>query len=286
MGILVPGSLHYDIMIDVPHQPEKGETVLGSRTSFKFGGKGGNQAISCAKQGQKVRFVGAIGDDANGSYLVSVLKDTGVDVSHIQKLPGLTSGMSVAMTDKTGDYAAVVSSNTNQLIPLELFDDESVWADISMVVLQNEINPQANEKVGKSAKKRGIKVCMNAAPITDAYSPVFDHVDLMVVNAVEARDICGISVNDLDSAKEAAIALTKRFSEVVVTAGGDGVAYANVKGTNGCIQGKRINLVSTHGAGDCFMGALCAQLNSGKPLEQACSYANDIAAIHVSTPSS
>nr|WP_321239451.1 hypothetical protein [uncultured Tolumonas sp.] len=40
--ILVVGSLHYDIMVDAHHRPEKGETVIGTGCSYKFGGKGGN----------------------------------------------------------------------------------------------------------------------------------------------------------------------------------------------------------------------------------------------------
>jgi len=38
--IVVVGSLHYDIMLDAPHRPEKGETVMGTACRYKFGGKG------------------------------------------------------------------------------------------------------------------------------------------------------------------------------------------------------------------------------------------------------
>lgn len=38
--IAVTGSLHYDIMLDAHHRPEKGETVMGNACHYKFGGKG------------------------------------------------------------------------------------------------------------------------------------------------------------------------------------------------------------------------------------------------------
>jgi ribokinase len=38
--IVVAGSLHYDIMLDAHHRPEKGETVMGTGCAYKFGGKG------------------------------------------------------------------------------------------------------------------------------------------------------------------------------------------------------------------------------------------------------
>lgn len=41
--IAVAGSLHYDIMIDAHHRPEKGETVMGTACRYKFGGKGGTR---------------------------------------------------------------------------------------------------------------------------------------------------------------------------------------------------------------------------------------------------
>ena len=43
-AVVVVGSLHYDIMVDAPDRPRKGETVAGRSWAPKFGGKGGNQA--------------------------------------------------------------------------------------------------------------------------------------------------------------------------------------------------------------------------------------------------
>src|ERR1700722_20926626 len=45
-AVIVVGSLHYDIMVDAPTAPRKGETIAGRRWSPKFGGKGGNQAVA------------------------------------------------------------------------------------------------------------------------------------------------------------------------------------------------------------------------------------------------
>ena len=45
-SVVVVGSLHYDIMVDAPDRPRKGETVAGRSWAPKFGGKGGNQAIA------------------------------------------------------------------------------------------------------------------------------------------------------------------------------------------------------------------------------------------------
>src|SRR3954453_18725991 len=102
--VVVVGSLHYDIMVDAPDRPRKGETVAGYSWRPKFGGKGGNQAVAAAKAGAEVRMAGAVGADEFGSFLLDVLSAGGVDASRVQHLPNVGSGMSVAISDSSGDY--------------------------------------------------------------------------------------------------------------------------------------------------------------------------------------
>ena len=85
--IVVVGSLHYDIMVDAPDRPRKGETVTGYAWRPKFGGKGGNQAIAAVKAGADVRMAGAVGDDDFGRFLLNALAEAGVDATHVQQLP-------------------------------------------------------------------------------------------------------------------------------------------------------------------------------------------------------
>ena len=46
----------------------------------------------------------------------------------------------------------------------------------------------------------------------------------------------------------------------------------------------RVTPVSTHGAGDMFVGALAAELDRGAALEAALEFAQYAAALHVATP--
>ena len=96
--------------------------------------------------------------------------------------------------------------------------------------------------------------------------------------------MCGVTVNDLSSALEAAELLAKRFSQVVVTAGEHGVAFCEAGIAGSTLAARRIKLVSTHGAGDCFMGVLCTSLMHGEALRDAVFRANEAAARHVSQP--
>ncbi|WP_455853218.1 PfkB family carbohydrate kinase [Pantoea endophytica] len=281
--IIVAGSLHYDIMLAAHHRPEKGETVMGSGCSYKFGGKGGNQAVAAARAGAPVSFIGAVGDDAQGTFLLDALRDAGVDTQAVTILPSVPSGMSVAISDAEGDYGAVVVSNANLHIDAAAIND-ALWRDAGLLVLQNEVPPGVNLQLAQQAKQRGIAVCINAAPARDIEPELAACVQLLIVNAVEARDMCQIAVTDLASACEAAQVLAQRFPQVIVTAGEHGLAFCETGGPASHIAAIPVKLVSTHGAGDCFVGVLSQSLLAGLSLADAAEKANHAAAEHVSRP--
>ncbi len=278
---VVVGSLHYDIFVEGPHRPQKGETVMGWRWYPKFGGKGGNQALACRKAGCEVTMVSAVGDDAFAPDLLRVLKEHGINTDHVQRVPG-KSGMSVAIADSEGDYGAVVVSGSNQQIDTSLLDQDDLFAGVKMLILQNEVSDAANIAAAAAAKARGVMVCINAAPAKEMPAELAPLIDILIVNQVEASEIAHMQVEDLAQAKIAADVLQQRFPQVIVTAGGDGVAYASAQGS-GTLPAHKVKVVSTHGAGDCFVGHLCARLCQGDDLKTAVEFANARAAEHVST---
>ena len=258
--IVVVGSLHYDIMVDAPDRPRKGETVAGHAWRPKFGGKGGNQAIAAARAGARVRMAGAVGDDEFGRFLLERLAAGSVDRDHVTTLPGTGSGMSVAISDAGGDYGAVIVSGANLSIDPQAVADAGLWRDARALILQNEVPEAVNVSAARAAKATGAIVCLNAAPVRTMSSELASLVDVLVVNAVEAEDMCGIAVDDLPSALAAARRLSSGFGTVVVTAGGAGVAGLQRGAEPVALPALPVSLVSTHGAGDVFVGALAASM--------------------------
>ena len=64
--IVVIGSSNTDMIVQTPHIPRPGETILGGTFSTAAGGKGANQAVSCARAGGAVTFVARVGTDMFG----------------------------------------------------------------------------------------------------------------------------------------------------------------------------------------------------------------------------
>lgn len=280
--VVVVGSLHYDIMVDAPDRPRKGETVTGYAWRPKFGGKGGNQAVAAAKAGAEARMAGAVGDDAFGRFLLDTLNASGVEASRVARLSEAGSGMSVAIADASGDYGAVIVSGANLLVDSAMIAEPGLWQDARALILQNEIPEAINIAAARAARSTGAMVCLNAAPYRPLPQELMGLTDLLVVNAIEAEQLGGPAVTDLASAAAAAEALAKDFPSVVVTAGGNGVAGMRRGEDPVVLPALPVKLVSTHGAGDTFVGALVAALATGQPFAECLRAANAAAAAHVS----
>lgn len=283
IDVLVVGSLHYDILVQSDRLPRTGETFPGSDWMTKCGGKGGNQAVEAARHGAATAMVGCIGEDEFGGRLLDNLASSRVDTRFVAR--GKTgSGMSVAISDPAGDYGAIIVTGSNALIAeADILAGVAELAPNGILVLQNEVPEAANLIAARAARARGARVVINAAPARPLAPGLLALIDILIVNAVEAEMLGSRVVDDLSSAVTAAAELSALVPAVIVTAGGDGLALNSHEGS-AAIPAHLVALVSTHGAGDAFVGALAAQLTQGTGLKQATTYANAAAAVLVSTP--
>ena len=282
--VVVLGSLHLDILVHAPDRPKKGETLPGSAWGYKAGGKGGNQAVAAAQFGVRTSMVARVGNDDFGKRLLSHLRDAGVDAKHVRADSEAGSGMSVAIIDAEGDYGAVIVSGANLRLSNEDIEEaREVIRNARILVLQNEVLEATNVAAAQLAKRCRVRVILNAAPARPLGPDLSVNVDLLVVNAVEAEMICGVAVTSLSAAIQAASLLSKQVANVVVTAGGLGLAVAERGKTTYAEAAHTVKLVDTHGAGDAFIGALAARWASGVPVAEAVRFANAAAALFVST---
>ncbi|WP_287303791.1 PfkB family carbohydrate kinase, partial [Mesorhizobium sp.] len=230
--VTVFGSLHYDIMVEAPDRPRKGETVTGHAWQPKCGGKGGNQAVSAARAGVRSAMIGAVGDDDFGRALVGNLARRGVDSRFVRVAPGAGSGMSVAIFDAGGDYGAVIVSGSNLTLgEKDIVAATEMVAQTAVLLLQNEVPEAANIAAARAVKAHGGRVALNAAPARKLSGELIALTDIVIVNAIEAEFLAGVAVVDtLEGAAEAARMLIDFYPAAIVTAGGEGVAYCGRDG--------------------------------------------------------
>ncbi|MCR4283602.1 MAG: PfkB family carbohydrate kinase [Bauldia sp.] len=283
VDVLVVGSLHRDVVVDAPRLPRLDETLPGSAFRLVFGGKGGNQAVAAARMGARTAMVGRVGRDAFGEDLLAGLDTTGVDRSRVTVDLDTGSGMSVAIVDDNGDYGAVIVSGANLNIPPAEAADAVASIRPRIVVLQNEVPVNVNRAAASTAAQNDIPVIWNAAPARDRDDALLANASLLVVNRGEAVAILGAPVSTIDDAAAAVRRLAGGRHAAVITLGAAGAMAAAGDGTVIHVPAVPVAVVSTHGAGDMFVGALAARLAAGASMTAAVAFASAAAALHVSS---
>ena len=277
--ILVVGSLHLDVIVHSSRLPKPDETLLGDKVSYRFGGKGGNQALAAAKIDVQVFMAGRIGTDNFGKQIYDTLSNQNINLDGLKMVDEAT-GMSVALIGSDGIYSAVVVSGVNQTIDLS---EIAVPDDLTVLVLQNEINTDANFEIIKKVPKSTF-VILNAAPALTPNKDFFERIDLLIVNQLEAKML----LNEEPSIFNILDALRKLQNlgpkEVIITLGAEGYTGISKNGEIFSEPGIKVDVLSTHGAGDSFVGTLAAFICKGEPINIAAQYAQASSALHVKTP--
>ena len=277
--ILVVGSLHLDVIVHSSRLPKPDETLLGDKVSYRFGGKGGNQALAAAKIDVQVFMAGRIGTDNFGKQIYDTLSNQNINLDGLKMVDEAT-GMSVALIGSDGIYSAVVVSGVNQTIDLS---EIAVPDDLTVLVLQNEINTDANYEIIKKVPKSTF-VILNAAPALTPNKDFFERIDLLIVNQLEAKMLLNEEpsiFNNLDALRKLQNLGPK---EVIITLGAEGYTGISKNGEIFSEPGIKVDVLSTHGAGDSFVGTLAAFICKGEPINIAAQYAQASSALHVKTP--
>jgi ribokinase len=188
--------------------------------------------------------------------------------------------MSVAISEAGGEYGAVVVSGANRTIGASAIGQRwaALWA-CKVLLLQNEIPEDVNLAAAGMARAMGARILLNAAPARELSPALLDLVDVLVVNRVEAQMLSGKR-----EPEDAARALHSPARDVVVTLGGEGMLLMPCNGTMSRFAALNVSMISSHGAGDFFCGAMAARLAGGDDLAAALRFACAAAALLVSTP--
>jgi len=273
--ILVVGSINLDILLFQDRLPARGETFTARDVRESFGGKGANQAVQCAKLGQRVRFLGAVGRDTRGRecrvnlerhavqcHLAEVDQPTGIGVNNILGQGEL--------------HATIVPGANGAITATWVRENQDLFHSTSFVIIQNEIPAEANAEAIRLAHLTGARVIYNAAPADPATTALLRHCDYLIVNEEESHAYAGAGRADGDI-RQIVVALRKLSPRVIVTLGAAG-SYASFDADIHHVPPTPVTPVDTTGAGDSFVGAFTAALNTGLADLDAAKIASVVAA--------
>lgn len=264
------GSINADNFYYLRHLPMPGETIAAHHFSQGLGGKGANMSVAAARAGARVMHIGAVG--ADGRWAKDRLLEYGVDTQHINVTTAQTGHANICVADD-GENSIVLLPGANRKV-----SDQMIGAALAeaspgdFLMLQNETRGQ--DFAAPTAKTLGMRVAYAAAPFdAEVVAHVMAHVDLLVLNAVEAEELersLGKTLEDLP------------IDDIVVTLGADGCKWlSNTAKKEKTFPAYLVDVVDTTGAGDTFTGYLVAALDRRLTMSDAITLAMQAGALMV-----
>lgn len=204
--VAVFGSFVVDLMARSPHLPVPGETVKGSMFKMGPGGKGFNQCVAAHKAGADVVMMTKIGTDTFANVMLDTMTELNMPKDNIFITKETETGIALILVDENSSQneIIIVPGACNTITAEEVASVENVIKECEYVLLQLEVNQDANEMIVDMANKYGCKVIMNTAPYAPMTDEFLSKCYMVTPNEVEAEEITGVEVKDLDSAKQAA----------------------------------------------------------------------------------
>jgi ribokinase len=270
-----------DVVTEVERLPEQGETILGEKVYFLPGGKGANQAVAAARLGAETTMIGAVGHDAFGQDLYRSLQESGVQMSAVQRLNDVKTGLANILLSEQDNRIIVVPGANHRLTPELIREEQNRIVQADVLLLQLEIPLQTVEEAIQIAADQTL-VILNPAPAQDLPAALLQRIDYITPNETELAHLTGLSIANDHQLREAMLHLqSKGPKHVMTTLGKQGVAYLDDQQQLQKVPSYSVEVVDTTGAGDAFNGGLATALAEGKSLPDAIAFANGVSALAV-----
>jgi len=269
MEIVVVGDINADLIFTgLPSLPAFRELKHAKGMKFTLGGSSAIFAYNIARLGAATGFVGKVGNDHVGDFLLSVLGSVGVDTSRVVRDGARPTGICVSMSFPD-EYAMVSYPGIRESFALHEIDLEYVKSarhlHLSSFYLQPGLQPGCAE-LFRSAKTAGLTTSLD--PDHDpreqwngGMQQLLQYVDLFLPNETEALRISG--TDDLNAAAR----LFNRFGHTAVIKRGREGASVIRDGQVTAAPAFEIEPVDTTGAGSFNAGFIFQYLNRA-PLQK------------------
>jgi sugar/nucleoside kinase (ribokinase family) len=264
LDCLVAGDVNADLIINGAPEVEYNAEKLAQGMELTLGGSSSITAYNLARLGVKTGFLGVVGRDLFGDFVVNALASATVNVDalhrDVREKTGLTVWLSQEMRRAGITYPGTIAS-----LCAAHFKREDLQRcrhlHVGHYFLLTGFHPDA-ATVFRQAKELGITTSLdcNYDPANEWKSHIADvlrYTDVFFPNEEEACRLTGTR-----SAEAAAAELARLAGTVAVKLGGEGVlVYSN--GSRFHRAALAVDVVDTTGAGDSFNAGYLSQFVQG-----------------------
>ncbi len=283
--VVVVGSANFDLVVKAERLPKQGESMLASNLKFFSGGKGANQAVAVRRQGAATTFLGAVGKDMIGDFLLAGMQSGGVSTEWVKRSTERTTGCAWISIYPNGNNSIVVDPGANHTLAPEDVERAASTiqaADALLTVL--EVPIKVVETSLATARQAGKLTVLDAGPPRGCPPEVLRLADIVSPNETELEALVGERVSGRDSAAEAARKLIEQGAKtVVVKLGSDGAMLLRAgESAAKHFAAFPVEAVDPTAAGDAFTATLTVELARGVAIEEAIRISNAAGALAAS----
>ena len=277
MKILNIGSMNLDMVYQMDHIVQPGETEASYGMNVFLGGKGINQSVAAAQAGAEVYHGGLIGED--GQPFLDACDRYNVDSRYIRQVEG-KSGHAIIQIDKNAQNCILLFGGANQKLTESYVDEVLEGFEAGdILLLQNEVNmlPYIVDK----AYGKGMQIALNPSPFNEKLNAVdMGKISIFLLNEVEGFQVTGVKEPEAIIAK-----LLEMYphARIVLTLGKDGAVYAD-KEQKHFQPIFKVKAVDTTAAGDTFTGYFLAGICEGLAIPEVLKRSAKASSIAVSRP--
>lgn len=284
MGIVVIGA----VFVDIKGYPEAAFIPTGrnaGRVEQLHGGVGRNVAEDVANCELRPTFISLVDNSGIGEEVIRKLKNHKVNTDYIRATPdGL--GTWLAVFDNDGDVYASVSKRPDLRPIADILDQhgDEIFRNADSVIIEIDLDKETVKRVFRLAKQYGKKVFAVVSNMSIALErrDFLQSIDCFVCNQQEAGILFSDDYSALTPEGMTAILQQKvrraRIPSMIVTMGGAGAVYADMRGNSGYCPARKVAVNDTTGAGDAFCAGAAIGLTYGKSLQEACQIGTLLAA--------
>jgi ribokinase len=260
-----------DLVTRVERLPAPGETVFGDAFATGPGGKGSNVAVGLARLGAGVSIVARLGDDEHGRSALPFWQGEGIDCTHARTAPGEANAVASILVAADGENSIAVYRGAGyRLSAADVQAARAAFEGARVVTLPLELQDEAVGAALALARECGARSVLNPAPARALPDAWLRAVDVLVPNALEARQLFGLPADATATPAALGAQLLQRgVGAVVMTCGRDGAWLFEHGDTPLHVPPFAVDAVDTVGAGDAFNAGLAAALAEGAPLAAA-----------------
>ena len=257
--------------------PDRGNVDFIEEIRLTVAGTAGGTVVDTAKLGLRSLAVGAVGDDEKADWVLMTLQKHGIDISAMQRLPGVPTSATILNVRPNGDRPAlhVRGASDHFDVPPALYDlvFDAPIIHLGGTGLLRRLDGPASVTLLREAKARGCVVTFDliaaSAETATVVKPLLPYIDYFMPSIEEARDMSGQETPE----ECARFYLDLGATACVFTLGAEGAYYAHRDGTRLTSPAYDIEVVDTTGCGDAFDAGFIAALHNRMDTETALRFA-------------